>query len=125
MKISEVSQKYGISIQTLHYYEREGIIPPVHRRTNGIRDYSDYDLKWIHYIHSLRKAGVSLKRIKEYVRMVEQGSKTREQRLNLLKEQLNELDDKIDSLIVARDWLKHKIDCFDLYKEDLENKNHM
>lgn len=123
MKISEVSKKFGISIQTLHFYERKGVIPPVHRKASGIRDYSEYDLKWLHYIYSLRKAGVSLKRIKEYVNLVGQGASTRGQRLDLLKEQLTELDRRIDSLTAARNWLKHKIDCFDQYKGDLEKRN--
>ena len=43
MTISEVSQKYGISADTLRYYEKAGLIPPVNRKENGIRDYTETD----------------------------------------------------------------------------------
>ena len=55
MKIAEASQKFGMSIQTLRYYEREGIIPPVHRNKNGIRDYQRADLYWLHLCAGIAK----------------------------------------------------------------------
>ena len=45
MKIMEVSERYGISSDTLRYYERIGLIPHVNRRGNGIRDYNELDLR--------------------------------------------------------------------------------
>ena len=47
MIISEVSEKYGLTHDTLRYYERIGLIPPVKRRPNGIREYDDYSCGWI------------------------------------------------------------------------------
>ena len=47
MTIKEVSQKYNISSDTLRYYERVGMIPPVTRTSGGIRDYTEEDLGWV------------------------------------------------------------------------------
>lgn len=45
MTIAEVGKKYGLSADTLRYYERIGLIPPVHRTKSGIRDYLEEDCK--------------------------------------------------------------------------------
>ena len=47
MTIAEVSKKYDISADTLRYYERIGLIPPVHRTSGGIRDYTEDDCNWV------------------------------------------------------------------------------
>ena len=50
MTITEVSKKYGLSADTLRYYERIGLIPPVHRNSSGNRDYTENDCKWVKFI---------------------------------------------------------------------------
>ena len=47
MTIAQVSQKYGLSQDTLRYYERIGLIPPVPRNKSGIRDYDEVSCGWI------------------------------------------------------------------------------
>ena len=56
--IKEVSQKYNISSDTLRYYERVGMIPPVTRTAGGIRDYSESDLGWVELALCMRGAGL-------------------------------------------------------------------
>lgn len=73
MTIKEVSEKYGVSQDTLRYYERSGIIPPVSRTAGGIRDYQESDLGWVELSLCLRNAGVSVQAIAEYVRLALQG----------------------------------------------------
>lgn len=46
MNISAVSKKFDLTPDTLRYYEREGLIPPVNRNESGYRDYTNYDLNW-------------------------------------------------------------------------------
>ena len=60
MTISEVSEMYGVSQDTLRYYERVGLIPPVPRRPNGIRDYDETSCGWLQFIHCMRDAGVPI-----------------------------------------------------------------
>lgn len=50
MKITEVSERYGLSADTLRYYERVGLIPSVNRNKNGIRDYTEEDCRWVEFI---------------------------------------------------------------------------
>ena len=57
MTIKEVSEKYGISQDTLRYYERVGMIPPVTRTAGGIRDYKEKDLAWVELAKCMRSAG--------------------------------------------------------------------
>ena len=63
LTIKEVSEKYGISQDTLRYYERIGLIPPVPRTPGGIRDYQEKDLGWVEQAVCMRSAGVQTDRI--------------------------------------------------------------
>ena len=58
MTIKEVSQKYDLSPDTIRYYERIGLIPPVPRKPNGIRDFDQESCNWIEFIKCMRSAGV-------------------------------------------------------------------
>ena len=58
MTIAEVSRKYGLSADTLRYYERSGLIPPVQRTASGIRNYTEEDCKWVYFSKCLRSAGM-------------------------------------------------------------------
>lgn len=86
MTIKEVCQKFEITPDTLRYYERVGVIPEVHRTSGGNRDYTEEDLKWVKNAICLRKAGVSVESIAEYVKLFQQGDVTIAARLSLLTE---------------------------------------
>ena len=73
MTIKEVSEKYGISQDTLRYYERIGLIPPVPRTPGGIRDYQEKDLGWVEQAVCMRSAGVQIEALIEYVRLYQMG----------------------------------------------------
>jgi len=113
MIISEVSKKYGMTLDALRYYERIGLIPPVPRKPNGIRDYDDYSCGWIEFIHCMRKSGIPVEVLVEYVHLYQQGSKTKEARKELLQEELNRLDDRITNLQATRERLASKIENYD------------
>ena len=95
MTIAEVSQKYGISADTLRYYERIGLIPPVPRNRSGIRDYDEASCGWVELMKCMRSAGVQIEALIEYVALYQQ----REQLLARMAEMqasLDRLDYKID-----------------------------
>ena len=50
MTIAQVSEKYGLTADTLRYYERIGLLPPVGRTAGGIRNYDESDCRWVEYI---------------------------------------------------------------------------
>ena len=67
MTIGEVSNKYKITTDTLRYYERIGLIPPVPRKKNGIRDYDETACGWVSFIKCMRNAGVQIEALIELV----------------------------------------------------------
>jgi len=87
MKIAEVSERYGISSDTLRYYERIGLILPVNRSESGIRDYNEIDVRRVEFIKCMRSAGLPIETLIEYVGLVRQGDGTIEARKLILKEQ--------------------------------------
>lgn len=87
LTIKEVSEKYDIPSETLRYYERVGVIPPVTRTAGGIRDYSDTDIQWVENAKCMRAAGLTIEVIIEYLRLFSEGDSTIKARLDLLSEQ--------------------------------------
>ena len=71
--ITEVSKKTGLSVETLRYYERVGLIPKVARTSTGLRSYGDTDICWIEFIKCMRDAGVPIEILVEYVALCQQG----------------------------------------------------
>ena len=100
MTIAEVAKRYGMTTDTLRYYERVGLLPAIGRTASGIRNYSESDCEWVSYIKCMRSAGVSVDTLVEYVRLCRQGPETIAARKQLLVEELNEvlrrLDKKLD-----------------------------
>lgn len=121
MKIPDVSKKFNISIQTLRYYEREGLIPAIHRDSNGVRDYQKDELYWIHYVQTLRNSGVTVASIKKYVGLVQKGSETREWRKQILLEQRQALLKKRAQIDDALKHMDIKLESYDTYVIELEN----
>ena len=76
MTIAEVSRTYDLSADTLRYYERIGLIPPVHRSAGGIREYDEEDCRWIEFIKCMRGAGLPIESLVEYVALFQQGEET-------------------------------------------------
>ena len=76
MTIAEVSRKYEISADTLRYYERIGLIPPVPRTKSGLRDYDEESCGWVELMKCMRAAGVQIEALIEYVALFQQGVDT-------------------------------------------------
>ena len=91
MTINEVSEKFGISQDTLRYYERVGMIPHVTRTAGGIRNYQESDIGWVEMALCMRSAGLPIEAMIEYVKLCQQGDSTIEARMLLLKEQMETL----------------------------------
>lgn len=113
LTIKEVSEKYAITIDTLRYYERIGLLPKVQRNNSGYRVYSEYDENWIFYIKSMRDAGMSIETLIEYVTLFQQGIQTIPTRKELLLEQREELAERIASMQEVLDRLDKKIDGYE------------
>lgn len=113
MKIAEVSERYGLSADTLRYYERVGLIPPVTRNDGGIRDYNELDLRRVEFIKCMRSAGLPVEVLIEYVGLVQQGDATIEARKEILQEQRELLLARMQEMQKTLDILDRKIEVYE------------
>ena len=122
MKIAEVSERYGVSSDTLRYYERVGHIPPVTRSESGIRDYREIDLQRVEFIKCMRSAGLPIEVLIEYIGLVLQGDKTITARKEILITQRNLLLSRMQEMQQTINLLDHKIEVYEnaLLKKEQE-----
>ncbi len=113
MTISEVSKKYDVTADTLRYYERIGLIPPVPRTKSGLRDYDENSCNWVNFIKCMRSAGVQIEALIEYVRLFQIGNETIEARKQILMEQRELLEEKQKEISATIDRLNYKIENYD------------
>ncbi len=103
--IKEVSDRTGLSIYTLRYYDKEGLLPLVKRTPSGIRKFSDNDIAWLGLICCLKNSGMSIENIKEFMNLCLKGEETAEIRKDMLLlhkqhilQQMNELEKSLDTV---------------------------
>ena len=113
MTIAEVSRRYDISADTLRYYERIGLIPPVPRNKSGIRDYDKASCQWIELMKCMRAAGVQIEALIEYVALFRQGDSTVDARKAILVEQRSQLIARMADMQASLDRLNHKIEHYE------------
>ena len=122
MTIKEASQVTGVSADTLRYYERIGLIPPVPRNESGIRNYDEASIGWINFIKCMRGAGLPIEALIEYVALCKEGDKTEVSRKAILIEQRDILQQRIESLQKTLVKLNYKIDNYGhLNQEAIKN----
>ena len=105
--IKEVTKKYNLSASTLRYYEKEGLLPKIKKNQSNQRVYDDDDLSWLDIIMCMRKTGMTIAYIKNYIELCQEGDNTINQEILLLQQQ--ELEKNIETV-------NYKIN---LYKEKL------
>ena len=113
MTITEVSKKYGLTADTLRYYERIGLIPSVPRNKSGIRDYDEESCQWIELMKCMRKSGVQIDALIQYVSLFQEGDATLDARKNLLIDQRNQLAERMKDMQASLDRLNYKIERYE------------
>ena len=113
MKISKVSEQSGLSADTLRYYEKIGLLPPVNRTESGIRDFSDLDLRRVNFIKCMRTAGLPVEVLIAYQALVQQGDDTIDARKEILQEQRAQLMGRMAEMQETLDLLNHKIQVYE------------
>ena len=131
MNIKKVSEITDVSADTIRYYERIGLLPRITRTNSGIRDFTEREIGILEFVRCFRKAGMSVEALIEYISLLEEGEGTERERLRLLTEQRDEMDDRIYELNQARERLNYKIENYEniiqkheqkLFTESEENK---
>lgn len=113
MTIAEVSKKYDMTPDTLRYYERIGLIPPVPRTRSGVRDYDETSCGWVELMKCMRSAGVQIEALIEYVALFRQGDDTAAQRKAILMEQRDRLEARMAEIQRSLDRLNGKIEGYE------------
>ncbi|OQR13590.1 MerR family transcriptional regulator [Ligilactobacillus salivarius] len=114
MNIKKVSEQLGISSDTIRYYERIGLVPPISRDKNGVRNFTDIDIQRLDFIKCMRHAGLSIESLHEYMHLYSlNDDRTIPARKRILEEEAEKLDERIASLQETRAYLQHKIDIYE------------
>ena len=114
MNIKKVSEQLSISSDTIRYYERIGLVPPISQDKNGVRNFTDIDIQRLDFIKCMRHAGLSIESLHEYMHLYSlNDDRTIPARKKILEEESEKLDERIANLQETRAYLQHKIDVYD------------
>ncbi|MBF2611913.1 MerR family transcriptional regulator [Listeria welshimeri] len=115
MNIKQATDMFDLTVDTLRYYERVGVIPPVHRNESGYRDYKTSDLNWVYLVKNLRNAGLSVESLIEFATLAQlrETQDVEAAQKQVLIDQLKELDEKLAEMKRVRNLLVYKIDSYD------------
>lgn len=96
--VGEMAKIIGVAPSTLRYYDKEGLLPFVERSGSGIRIFGEQDLNTLSIIHCLKQSGLSIKEIKRFIDMVQQGDETIDERLELFEKRRIILEKQIEEM---------------------------
>ncbi len=111
--ISEVAEFTGVSIDTLRYYERIGLIHRVDRLSNTHRRYTESDILWIHFLLKLRSTGMSIQQMLLYARLQHVGEATLCERIAMLKRHHEHVETSIQHMQECLAILDYKITLYE------------
>ncbi|MGO3727453.1 MerR family transcriptional regulator [Enterococcus viikkiensis] len=106
--IGEISERYGISQDTLRYYDKAGLLPFVKKNSAGRREFTEDDLGYIEVIDCLKRSGIAVKEIAKFMDWCVVGDRTLPQRYAFMTEQEAALEQKIHELQAQLDFLRWK-----------------
>ena len=112
MNIAEVSNQYGLTADTLRYYERIGLLPAVARNKSGNRDYSEVDCERIEFIKCMREAGLSIEVLTKYMHLFLEGDSTLKEREELLIAERDRLQARLEHMQSTLERLNRKITAY-------------
>lgn len=107
--IREVAEATDLSLHTLRYYERIGLIHPISRADNHHRRYAQEDISWINFLKKLRATGMSIQDMQTYAELQRQGDKTLAERLEMLKTLQADVETRIEELNEHLEVIRYKI----------------
>lgn len=114
LSIGQVSERTGLSVHALRFYEREGVLlEPVTRRANGRRVYSKQDVDWLADCVRLRASGMPLAEIRQYAALIRRGAGTEPGRLVLLRQHQDRLIAQIRGLNDCLGLVAYKIGVYE------------
>ncbi|HWJ78039.1 MAG TPA: MerR family transcriptional regulator [Niallia sp.] len=115
--ISEVAKELNLTVYTLRYYDKEGLLPFVERTASGTRLFKDADIDALKIIECLKSTGMPIKEIKTFIDWCADGDSTLQQRFDMFMERKASVEKQLEELRKTMELIEHK--CF-YYKKALE-----
>lgn len=115
--IGQRAERIDVPASTLRYYDKEGLLPFIHRTEGGIRVFTDSDIEWLQVIGCRKKAGRSIEDIRKYIQLALKGDDTIELRLALFIHQRKVLKKQREELQHTRDRIEYKCWFYETAKE--------
>ncbi|MBD3919394.1 MerR family transcriptional regulator [Paenibacillus sp. PR3] len=116
--IKQAAEITGLSEDTIRYYEKIGLLPYADRKASGHRTYSKHQLDGMIFLTRLKATGMKLEEMKRFRKLYEMGEASLPQRVSVLIEHKNRIQNEIDRLLETQRMIEYKIDK---YKEALVN----
>ncbi|QGQ95960.1 MerR family transcriptional regulator [Paenibacillus psychroresistens] len=118
LTIGQVAEKTGLSIPTIRYYEKEGILPFIKRNESGIRIFEYEDIQWINLLNCLRNTGMPIAQLKDYADLTLLGDQTGEKRLGILEKQKEKIEEQVNTLKSHIDLLNLQMEWYPRLKKE-------
>ena len=117
--IGQVAEMFGLPISTLRYYDKQGLFPNM-ERVSGIRKFGDTEIEALRVIECLKKAGMEIKDIRQFMDWCSEGPSTYPQRKELFERQRRQVEAEMERMNQVLDMLKFK--CW-YYEQAIQDGN--
>lgn len=115
--IGDAAEKLGMPASTIRFYEKNGLIPNQRRSSDGRRLFDEDGLEWLRFVERLKTSGMPIKEIREYIELYLAGDETIEARRRIVYERRRAIDEQIEELLLARDFIDYKCWYYDVASE--------
>lgn len=112
LSIAETADRTGVTVHTLRYYERIGLLDGVGRDTAGYRFYTAADIRRVVFLTRLRMTGMPIRGLQRYVGLIGGGPSTEPERLAMLEAHRDAVRRQIQQLRVSLETVDHKIAAY-------------
>ncbi|MEM7359387.1 MAG: heavy metal-responsive transcriptional regulator [Pseudomonadota bacterium] len=109
--IGAVAEKFGVTVHTLRYYEKIGLLAPISKNSAGRRVYSSSDIERLHFIKRAQRMHFSLKEISALLEVERNSSRQKPQAQKLVAEKLGEIEDSLQDLIILKEDLSNMLNA--------------
>lgn len=107
--VKQVAERMGVTVPTLRYYDKEGLLPFVDKKPNGTRVFKDEDFEKLGIITCMKNSGVPIKDIKKYMDLCTEGDSTLQERLEIFIKRKEAVQKQIEELNKVMETINHKI----------------
>jgi DNA-binding transcriptional MerR regulator len=112
LTIAEAAEAAGLSVHTIRYYERAGLLAPIERNGSGHRRFNERDVEWLVVCTKLRATGMPIRRVREYAELVRDGEGNESERLALLEAHRADVLERLAEVQRNLELIDYKIDLY-------------